>query len=250
VVVDGTVAAEGGLKLAVEQFLALRAREPPLALGRVFVGLVPRDVKEMRKNFRGLSHVELDHRIGQPALEPDDRLEERGTKSRQRREPRPDAARAEQLCVPVDRALAKDQRRLAQRLGAAGEDEVGVALADILIRGVDRLHAGAAVDLHRERRHRVAHAETQRRDARRVHLVGKDVDAAENDQVERVGRERLAQQQRPAAGDGEVDRRERSRPPARPDERGAAAVDDVNRTRRYSAAVGRDMVCDSTSPRA
>ena len=47
--------------------------------------------------------------------------------------------------------------------------------------------------------HRIAHAEPQRRDARRVHLVGDDVDAAEDDLVEGVGRERLAQQQRPSA---------------------------------------------------
>ena len=202
----------------------------------------------MRENFRGLAHVELDHRIRQPALEPDDRLEERGTKARKRDDAGPEVARGGEPRIPLDRALAKDQRRLAQRLGAAGEDEVGVALADVLIRGVDRLHAGAAVDLHRERRHRVAHAHPQRGDARRVHLVGEDVDAAEDDLVERVGGERLAQQQRPAAGDGEIDRRERARPPARADERRAAAVDDVDRAGRYSAAVGRDMVCDSTSP--
>ena len=96
--------------------------------------------------------------------------------------------------------------------------------------------------------HRIAHAETQRRDARRVHLVGNHVDAAEDDLVEGVGRERLAQQQRPPAGDGEIDRRERARPSARADERRAAAVDDVDRTRRYSAAVGRVIACDGTSP--
>ena len=203
----------------------------------------------MREDFRGLPHIELDHGIGQPALEPDDRLEERRAKSRERNEAGPDVARAGEPRVPVDRALAKQQRRMAQRLGAAGEDEVGVTLADVLIRGVDRLHAGAAIDLHRERRHRLAHAETQRRDARRVHLVGDDVDAAEDDLVEGVGRERLAQQQRPPAGDGEIDRRERARPSARADERRAAAVDDVNRTGRYSAAVGRDMACDGTSPK-
>src|SRR5262249_43533254 len=57
----------------------------------------------------------------------------------------------------------------------------------------------------------------------------------------------LAQQQRPPAGDGEIDRRERPRPPARADERRAAAVDDVNRAVRYSAAVGGN-VCDDTPP--
>src|SRR5262249_57792485 len=66
--------------------------------------------------------------------------------------------------------------------------------------------------------------------------------------VEGVGGKRLAQQQRPPAGDGEVDRRERAGPPARADERRAAAVDDVNRTVCYSAAVGRGDVGDDASP--
>src|SRR6516225_1432250 len=204
----------------------------------------------MADDLGGLPHVELDDRVGEAELEADDGLEERGTKSRQRPEARPDVASAQEPRVPVDRALAEQERRPAQRIGAAGEDEVGAALADVLIRGVDRLHAGAAIDLHRERGHRLAHAEAQRRDARRVHLVGDDVDAAEDDLVEGVGGKRLAQQQRPPAGDGEIDRREGPRPPARADERRAAAVDDVNRAGRYSAAVGRGDVGDDTSPLA
>ena len=110
---------------------------------------------------------------------------------------------------------------------------------DVAIGGVDRLHAGAAIDLHGEGGHRFAHAEPQRGDARRVHLVGDHVDAAEDDLVERVRRERLAQQQRPAALHREIDRRERAGLAARLDERRAAAVDDVDRAPRYSAAAGR-----------
>src|SRR5262249_50062470 len=45
-----------------------------------------------------------------------------------------------------------------------------------------------------------------------------------------------------------IDRRERARPPARANERRAAAVDDVNRAVRYSAAVGRGDVGDDVSP--
>src|SRR5262249_13991579 len=63
-----------------------------------------------------------------------------------------------------------------------------------------------------------------------------------------VGGKRLAQQQRPPAGDGEIDRRERARPPARADERRAAAVDDVNRASGYSPAVGGTSVCGDTPP--
>src|SRR6516165_2840899 len=202
----------------------------------------------MADDLGGLPHVELDDRIGEAELEADDGLEERGTKSRQRLEAGPDVAGAEEPRIPVDRAFAEEERRPAQRVGAAGEDEVGAALADILIRGVDRLHAGAAIDLHRERGHRLAHAETKRGDARGIHLVGDDVDAAEDDLVEGVGGKRLAQQQRPPAGDGEIDRRERARPPARADERRAAAVDDVNRAPCYAAAVGGGDVGDETSP--
>src|SRR5262249_5767375 len=134
---------------------------------------------------------------------------------------------AEEPRVPVDRALAEEERRPAQRVGAAGEDEIGVAFADVVVGGVDRQHAGAAIDLHREGGHRLAHAEAQRGDARGVGFVGED-DAAEDDLVEGVGGKRLAQEQRPPAFDGEIDRRERAGPPARADERRAAAVDDVD----------------------
>src|SRR6516225_12251371 len=101
----------------------------------------------MADDLGGLPHVELDHGVGEAELEADDGLEERGTKFRQRFEPMPDITRAEEPRIPVDRALAEEERRPAQRVGPAGEDEVGFALADILIRGVDRLHAGATIDL-------------------------------------------------------------------------------------------------------
>src|ERR1700722_18112524 len=90
----------------------------------------------------------------------------------------------------------------------------------------------------------------QRRDAGRIHLVGDDVDAAENDLIEGVRRERLAQQQRPAALHREIDRRERARPAPRLEKRSAAAVDDVDRPRLYSAALDWIGVGagDDTSP--
>ncbi len=125
---------------------------------------------------------------------------------------------------------------MAKRFRAAGQHQIGHAFADVTVRRVDRLHAGAAIDLHGERRHRFPHAEAERRDPRRVHLVGDDIDAAEDHLVEGVGRKRLAQQQRPAALHGEIDRRERARLAARLDERRAAAVDDVDRAVPYSAA--------------
>src|SRR5262249_60496034 len=110
----------------------------------------------------------------------------------------------------------------AERVGTAGKYQVRVASADIAVAGVDRLHAGAAVDLYRERGHRLAHAETQRRDPRRVHLLGGDADAAEDDLIEGVGRKRLAPQQRPPAGDPDIHPGGPPRPPPAPDERPAA----------------------------
>ncbi len=60
--------------------------------------------------------------------------------------------------------------------------------------------------------------------------------------IEGVRRERLAQQQRPAALHGEIDWREWAWFAARLDERRAAAVDDIDRTPLYSAAAGQG--CD------
>jgi hypothetical protein len=205
-------------------------RQPLLAFGRVGVGVMARDVEVVRQNLGGLAHVELDHRIGQAALEPDHRLEEAWAHGQECSETRRQIARAKQRGVPFDRALAEHERSVAERLGAACQDQIGDPFLDVAIGGVDRLHAGAAVDLYGERGHRVAHAEPQRGNARRVHLVGDDVDAAEDHQIERGRRERLAQQQRPAALHGEVDGGERARLAARLEEWRAAAVDDVDRT--------------------
>ena len=176
--------------------------------------------------------------IGQAAFESDHGREHRRTEAEEGGKLRAEAARGEHPRIPLDRAAVEHERRMAERFRAAGEDEIADAFADIAVGGVDRLHARAAIDLHGERRHRLAHAEPQRGDARRVHLVGDDIDAAENDLIEGVRRERLAQQQRPAALHGEIDRRERTRPAARLDEGRAAAVDDIDRTSRYSAATG------------
>ncbi len=250
-VVDLAVTGKRSFQLTLEPAFLLRMRQPLLALGGVLIGVAPRNVEEMREHLGGLAHIELDHRVGEPAFEPDHRLEEFGPEACHRLQARPEITRRGKPCIPVDGALAEDERGMAERIGAAGENEIGMAFADVAIRRVDRLHAGAAIDLHGERGHLVAHSEPQRGDPRRVHLVGDDVDATEDHLVERIRRERLAQQQWPAAGDGEVDRRERTRPPARPDERGAGAVDDIDRSGgRYSAALGRLIACDSTSPRA
>ena len=191
----------------------------------------------MTDHFGGLPHVEFGDRIGQPALEADDRLEIGRARFGDRGELAENALGAGEACEPAHALLRPHQRRVAQGFRTAGQDQIRDAFADIAVRRVDRLHAGAAIDLHRERHHRLAHAEPKRCDPRRVHLVGNDVDAAEDDLIEGGGRKRLPRQQRPAALHGEIDRGERARPAARFQERRPAAVDNENRSRHQLAAL-------------
>src|ERR671924_496679 len=118
-----------------------------------------------------------------------------------------------------------------------------MAMPDVAIADIDRLHAGAAIALHRPARHAVAAAEPERRDPPGVDLVGDRAGAAEDHLVERVRREGLAHQQRPPGPDGEVDRRERPGLIAHLDERGAGAVYDINPT----ASVSPCLVLDRPS---
>ena len=121
---------------------------------------------------------------------------------------------------------------MTERLGAAGQDQVGPRVGDIAPRGLDRLQAGCTVALHGLRRHPLAAAEPQRGDASRVHLIRLGGDATEDHFVELFRRERLAQQQRPSGRDGKVDRRERARAAACLEEWRAAAVDYIDRATR------------------
>ena len=147
-------------------------------------------------------------------------------------------------------STARLRKRSGDQLsGAAGEHEIGFAFANVVVGGVDREHARAAIDLHRVGGHRLAHAQAQRRDARGIGLVREHDDAAEDHFVEGVGLERLAQEQRPPASDREIDWRERAGPATRADERRAAAVDDVNGAAAHAAAVGAGCICDDVSPR-
>jgi hypothetical protein len=79
--------------------------------------------------------------------------------------------------------------------------------------------------------------EPQRRDAGRVHLVGDDVDAAQNHLIEGGRRKGLPRQQGPAALHGEINRGEGPGAAARFQERRPAAVDDKNRSRHQLAAL-------------
>src|SRR4030095_2657880 len=95
----------------------------------------------------------------------------------------------------------------------------------------------AAIDLHGEGDHFFTHAEPKCGDPRRVHLVGNDINAAEDHLVEGGGRKGLARQQRPAALHGAIDGSERPGTEASLDERRPAAVDNENRSRHQLAAL-------------
>ena len=75
VIVEFAVAREGGFDLAFQQAFRLRLREPLVAFGRIGIRLFAGDAEEMADHLGGLAHVQFGDGIGQPALEPDDRLE-------------------------------------------------------------------------------------------------------------------------------------------------------------------------------
>jgi hypothetical protein len=153
----------------------------------------------MGHKLRGLAHVELNDGIGQAAFEADDGLKKRRSNLEQRHELRPRIASPIEARIPLHRAAAENERRMAERFRPTCENKIGHAVLDITIAGVDRLHARAAIDLHCEGGHALTHAKPQGCDAGRIHLIRDDVDATQNDLVERVGSKRLTQQKRPAA---------------------------------------------------
>lgn len=110
------------------------------------------------------------------------------------------------------------------------------AIADIAIGRVDALHPRSAVDLHGEGDHRFAQPKAQGGDACGVHLVGNDVDAAKDAQIEGGARKGLAQQQRTPRLHRQIDRRERSRTTAGLEKRGARAIDQIDGAVGHSPA--------------
>jgi hypothetical protein len=67
-IVNAAVAGECRLELAGKKPFLLRASEVVMAFGCISVGARARYVEHMGKDFGGLSHVQLDQRIGKPAL--------------------------------------------------------------------------------------------------------------------------------------------------------------------------------------
>src|SRR5947207_3442225 len=83
------------------------------------VRLRPRDADEMPDHLGGLPHIEFGDRIGQPARQPDDRLEISRTRFRQRSQLAENALGAGQPREPAHALLRPDQRRMTKRFGAA-----------------------------------------------------------------------------------------------------------------------------------
>ena len=113
----------------------------------------------MADHLGGLAHVQFGDRISQAALEADDRLEIARPQLQRGKNFGTEALGAGKPGKPAHALLRPNQRRVAQCLGAAGKNKVGDALADVAVGRVDRLHAGAAIDLHGEGDHLLAHAE-------------------------------------------------------------------------------------------
>ena len=114
--IDLAGAVEGGLHFVGKPVFGLGLGEPLVALNRIFIGLAPRDIEKLRQHLGGLAHVQLDHGIGEAALEPDDRLEEEArTQPRKQRQPRPEIARAEHAQEPLNGLAVIDEWRMAQR---------------------------------------------------------------------------------------------------------------------------------------
>lgn len=142
---------------------------------------------------------------------------------------------------PFHRVLPQHQRGVAQGFGSACQDQVAAAVGDVAIGRVHRLHAGAAIDLHGEGGGLRAAAKAQGGDAGRVRLVRDDVHAAQDHLIEGRRREWLAQQQRPPALHGQIDRREGTGAAACLQERGAGTVDDIDRAAHSAGSAMRGV---------
>ena len=199
-----------------------------MAFERIGVGLLARDVEEMTDELGRLAHIHVGDRVGQPAFEPDDWPREARPEAGERAGAVERALGGREGGEPFRRLAAQHQRRVRERLRPAGQHEVGLAALDGAKRVVDGQHPRAAIDLHRPGGHRCTHAEAQCRDTRRVHLVCDHVDASEHHPVEGVRREGLAHEQRSAALNGKIDRREGPGLAARPQKGGARSVHDVD----------------------
>ena len=119
--------------LLVEQALLLRARRAPVRLDRELVLLLAADAVRLGEVLRRDAHVDLVERVGEAA---DDRV---------------DHLRVAHARAPA--GVRHPVGAAAHRLGAAGDGDVGIARRDRLRGGHDRLHAGAAQAVDRERGH-------------------------------------------------------------------------------------------------
>ena len=153
--------------LAIEHARLHRDLGAALALGGERVLLLARDAVAPRDFLGGHAHVAAFDGAGQSFLQ----------------------HRVDDLGVPHPVAPAgalQQERRVAHRLGAAGQHQVDVAGLDRFDRVHDRLQARAADAVDRLARHLDRHAGLERRLARHVH-AGAGLQHAAHDHVADVG---------------------------------------------------------------
>ena len=136
--------------------------------------------------------------------------------------------RGGKLAEPAGGFGREEERRMRQRLGAAGQDKIGEAIGDLLEAEVDRLQPRGAVALHRPAGNLDAERQPQFGDAAGIDLVGVDIDAAHDYVVEMTRVKGLAHEERAPGLDGEVDRGERAGAVLRLDEGRARSIDDID----------------------
>ncbi len=191
---DCSVGRKGRHDLVVQPTFLLRLGQAVMAFHRIGIRRLAVDAEVVGQHLGGLTHVQRGDRVGQPVLQPDHRFEEIRAQTGHCLGLCERPLGLAHLAEPFDGFLPQRQRRVTEGLGAPRQDHLVAAIADVAIGGVNALHARAAVDLHGKRHHFRTQSQPQRRNAGRVHLVGDDIDAAENHQVQGAGIEPLSQQ--------------------------------------------------------
>ena len=209
--------------------LVLGLGQPPVALHGKGVHLLATDGEALGQDLGGLPHGEVDHRVGQPLEQAEDRPEMGRTNPGQQPQALPSAAGL-QPGAQQFHALGRQQyRRMAHGLGAARQDQVGPAQGDIRGSRVDGLHAGTAVALDGPGRHLLAAAEPKRHQPGDVDLVRAGDDAAQDHFVQLLGRKGLPRQERLAGRHRPIRCPEGSRLALGLEKGGAVSVDDIDR---------------------
>ena len=156
------------------------------------VHFAPRDPESECEIFGSLSHQQADDGIGQALHQPDYRGEKSRLESRDQRRALGKRLRGVPIRQPQHHRVGEQERNARQRIDAACEHEVRAARANIVDRGIERLHARRAVPHHGPARNLVTAAHAQSCDASDIDFVGRGCGATQNHLIELGRREWLA----------------------------------------------------------